>query len=167
MIAALAKLVVAARLATAIVTTWPEVTPERAASASIAIILERGVHEPALLAAIAYGESRFLLDRVNPITGCCGPTQVKASARACRTIAAGDERLGYRLAVRKLDEARAWCARRRTPGILCELAVYASGPRGPRLGLYRQPRAMLARRDRLRAAMGRRPGSSPVIGASL
>lgn len=166
MIAALAKLVIAARLASAIVATWPEVTPERAASASIAIILEHGAHEPALLAAIAYGESRYQWQQVNA-RGCAGAMQVCGRGRYAT------ERASYAAGVRRLDEALAYCMRRAGAGNwtrpardLCMLAGYASGPAGVRGAWYRQPRAMLARRDRLRAAMGRRPGSSPVIGAS-
>ena len=52
-----------------------------------------------------------------------------------------------------LREASRWCARRGTPGRLCTLSAYASGPSGPRFGLYKQPRAVLRRYARLRRAM--------------
>lgn len=157
----LSRFLCAARLATGIVAAFPDVPADRAVSASIAITLEHGAHEPALLASIAWSEARFRIDRTNPRSGTCGPCQTTATPRQCRAIADGDERLGYRLAVERLDEARAWCVRRGTPGALCELATYASGPRGPRLGLYRQPRIVLARLARLRAALGGRPGMAP------
>ncbi len=166
MITALVKLVIAARLATAIVVTWPEIEPERAASASIAIVLEHGDHEPALLAGIAYGESRFRWRLVNA-RGCAGAMQVCGRGRYAT------ERASYAAGVRRLDESLAYCMRRAGAGNwtrpardLCVLAGYASGPAGVRGEWYRQPRAVLARRDRLRAAMGQRSGWALAIGAS-
>jgi hypothetical protein len=147
----------AARLCAAIHSMWiREVPIERACSASMAIVLASDDHaSPELLAAIAYGESRFVVGAVNRRTKVCGPMQVKASRATCRRIVAGDELLGYRVAVEKLNQARAWCIRRRTPGSLCTLAVYRSGPRGARDRLYRGPRAVIARRDAFRRAVVR------------
>lgn len=148
----------AARLATGIAATWPDVPADRAASASLAATIAADGEDPALLIAIAYGESRLVPTARHPVTGCAGPMGVR------RFDVRRGELAGYRAGVRVLRDGRAWCARRRTPTILCELAVYASGPRGPREGLYRQPRAVIRRRDRLRAALGGRPGTAPAKG---
>lgn len=151
----------AARLAAVLHGLWPrEVPPARAAGAAVAITLVADAHAPAeLLAAIAYTESRFQVGLTNPRTKVCGPTQVKASSSTCARIVAGDDILGYQLAAAKLREARAHCQRRGTPTELCMLAVYCSGPRGPRERLYRQPRAILRRREALRRVYGARPGA--------
>lgn len=129
------------RLCAAIATTWP-VPVDRACPAATAIVHHHGAHDPLLVAAIVYGESRAIVGvRNGRVRG------LMQTRGACGVGAAAEVRCG----VRRLDEARAWCRRRGTPTELCLLAAYGSGPRGPRLGLYRRPRLVLARRARLRA----------------
>jgi hypothetical protein len=140
----------AARLAAAINGLWPaEVPPERAAGAALAIVMAADGEDEALLASIAYTESRFLPGVRNPRTGCAGPMGVR------RFDITRGEFAGYRAGVAALRESRAYCIRRRTPGQLCTLAGYRSGPRGVRLRLYRGPRAVLERRDRIRRELDR------------
>lgn len=140
----------AAILCAAIVASFPDVPPARACAAAEAIVAEADGEDPALIAAIAYGESRFDARSINPRTGACGPMAVlyshdrRVQARRCRRLLA-DERAGYREGIRKLRDARAYCARRGTPTALCELAGYISGPAGVRGRWHRRPRAVLAR----------------------
>lgn len=137
------------RLATAIRTAFPDVPPERALPTASVILATHGQHDPVLIAAMAYGESRLDWRAVNA-RGCWGALQVCGRPRP-RDLT---PRMSYEAGIRRLDESRAYCLRRRTPTTLCELAVFASGPQGPRLGYYRHPRLILARRARLRAALG-------------
>lgn len=148
----------AIRLAAAIRSAFPDVPARRVLPASLAIVLEHGQHDPLLVATLAYGESRFDWRVVNA-RGCAGAMQVCGRGRY-RT-----ERASYAAGVRKLDEARDYCERRRTPTTPCLLAVYGSGPRGAREGLYRRPRLVLRRLEKLRRAMGGRPGLWPTEGA--
>lgn len=153
MIDLLCQLVLAVRLAGAIVATSPDVPPERALVGAWHIVRSAGQHEPALVAAIAIGESR--LDwRADNGRGCFGPGQVCGRGRP------RSEAHGYAMMVRRLDEAVAYCLRAKGAGnwtrhalSLCTLAGYASGPAGVRGRWYRQPRAVLRRVERLRAAM--------------
>ena len=123
----------AARLCGAITATWPEVPPQRACAAALAIEVERGAWSPALVAGIAYHESRFDAAQVNAALGACGPMQVIWSAdrdrqdRRCVRVRR-DAWAGYRAGVRKLDQAAADCERLRAPGLDCVLRVYAAGP---------------------------------------
>lgn len=150
----------AARLCGAITATWPEVPPQRACPAALAIEVERGAWSPALVAAIAYHESRFDPTLVNATLGACGPMQVVWSAdrdrqdRRCVRVRR-DAWAGYRAGVAKLREARRYCVRR-GEGELCVLAAYASGPAGVRGRWYRGPRRVQRDAARLRAAMGPR-----------
>lgn len=147
----------AALLCAAIVAVWgAEIPPTRACAAAAIVVEVAGDEDPVLVAAIAIGESR--LDPAATNGRACGPMAVVAPPARCRAWAR-DERAGYVAGVAMLGQARRWCARRGTPSVLCRLAVYASGPRGARDRLYRQPRAMLRRARSLRAAM-------PVGGAS-
>lgn len=141
----------AALLCAAIVAVWgAEIAPARACAAAAIIVEVAGDEDPVLVAAIALGESR--LDPAATNGRACGPMAVVAPPARCRAWAR-DERAGYVAGVAMLGKARRWCARRGTPSVLCRLAVYASGPRGARDRLYRQPRAMLQRARALRAAM--------------
>ena len=144
------------RLCLALVATSPDVPPARACTAAVAITLAADEFEPALIAAISYSESRYLASAHN---ACCGGTMAVKGFR-------GDALAGYRAGVATLRAASRWCVRRATPGRTCTLAVYASGPRGDRERLYRQPRAVLRRLARIRAAMGKRPGATTEGGAS-
>lgn len=123
----------AARLCGAITAAWPEVPPQRACPAALAIEVERGAWSPALVAGIAYHESGFDASRVNAALGACGPMQVVWSAdrdrqdRRCVRVRR-DAWAGYRAGVRKLDQAAADCERLRAPGLDCVLRVYAAGP---------------------------------------
>lgn len=141
----------AAILCAAIVAVWgAEIPPARACAAAAIIVDVAGAEDPVLVAAIALGESR--LDPAATNGRACGPMAVVAPPARCRAWAR-DERAGYVAGVAMLGQARAYCARLGTPSIRCALAVYASGPRGARDRLYRQPRAMLRRARALRAAM--------------
>lgn len=130
-----------------------EVPQARLCAAASAISAERGAWDPALLAALAYTESRYRLDVRNPSTGVCGPGQTKATERECRAIARGDARLGYRLMVRALDQSAAYCERRGDLSLTCALAGYASGPAGVRGRWFARPRLVLRQAARIRAAM--------------
>lgn len=123
----------AARLCGAITATWPEVPPQRACPAALAITAEHGAWSPALVAAIAYHESGFDHARANPTLGACGPMQViwfRDRARQDRRCARvrRDAWAGYRAGVRKLDQAAGDCDRLGVAGLDCVLRVYASGP---------------------------------------
>ena len=142
---------IASLLCAAILAVWgAEIAPARACEAAAIIVEVSGGEDPILVAALAIGESRLDPAATNGRT--CGPMAVKASPATCRRWAR-DPRAGYVAGMAMLGEARRWCARRGTPSILCTLAVYASGPRGARERLYRQPRAILRRAAALRAAM--------------
>lgn len=143
----IAAFLAAARLCGAIVATWPEVPPQRACVAAVAIEAERGAWSPALLAAIAYRESRFTPTAVNPTSGAWGLMQTVG--RRPRHLTAW---ASVRAARHKLDEARAYC-RRRGEGELCTLAAYASGPAGVRGRWYRGPRRVLREAGRVQRAM--------------
>lgn len=123
----------AARLCGAITATWPEVPPQRACAAALAIEAERGPWSPTLVAGIAYHESRFDAAQVNAALGACGPMQVVWSAdrarqdRRCARVRR-DAWAGYRSGVHKLDQAVADCDRLGAPGLDCVLRVYAAGP---------------------------------------
>ena len=127
----------ALRLCLALV-ALPDVRPATACTAAVAITIAHEEFDPLLLAAISYQEARFSPAALNPRTGCGGTMGV-------RRWRGGSALDGYRAGVVVLREASRWCTRRGTPGRLCLLSAYASGPRGPRLGLYKQPRAVLAR----------------------
>jgi soluble lytic murein transglycosylase-like protein len=124
----------------------PDVRPATACTAAVAITIAHEEFDPLLLAAISYQESRFSPAAYNARTGCGGTMGV-------RRWRGGSALDGYRAGVVVLREASRWCAWRGTPGRMCLLSAYASGPRGPRLGLYKQPRAVLRRLARLRRAM--------------
>ena len=129
---------------------------ERACRASVIIVLVADEWRPELVASIAVRESSMLPALINPTTGACGPGQVLYSHdkarqdRRCRRVLA-DEWTGYRAAVAKLRDARAYCRR---PGELCALSGYVSGPSGVRRRWFRTPRSIQRRADRLRALMG-------------
>lgn len=125
--------------------TSSQVPPERATSAAFAIMSTAGEYEPALVAAIAFGESRFQLDsRSAPViktkcdaTGCrevtywdCGPMQVRTSSPArCRRLRT-DARYGYAAGVQRLRDARDFCKRRGDKTLACTIAGYQGGPPG-------------------------------------
>lgn len=133
MVAVIATVIAASRLAIAIASTWPEVSTARAFSASLAIESTRGQWAPELIAAIAYHESGFDPRAVNATLGACGPMQVVWSAdrrrqdRRCARVRR-DAWAGYRAGARKLDKATTDCERMRSAGIGCVLRVYAAGP---------------------------------------
>lgn len=131
----------ALRLCLALATVYP-FPAERSCRAAVSIVLAADEFDPLLVAAIAAGESKFNDRAVNGL--CRGPMQVRRGPLGSAGYAAG---------VAVLREASRWCARRGTPGRRCTISAYASGPRGPRLGLYRQPDAVLRRYARLRRAM--------------
>lgn len=131
--AGLTLLLRAARLALAIVRANPEVSPDRAASAAVAITIEAGDHDPFLVAALFAPESGFDHRKVNPTTGACGLGQVLYShdaatqTRRCRRVLR-NARAGARAAVAKLDHATAFCARRGNLTPSCPIAGYVGGP---------------------------------------
>lgn len=150
-----AKLLHVAHLATAIVTVHPDVPPGRAAHAAIHINIAADGEDEALLAEIAYGESGYIVTKVNGRYGACGPMQTlfdkKSRAnqdRRCKPILA-DALKGYRAGVQKLRDAREHCHRHRQYDVLCDLAGFRSGPAGIYNRWYAKPREILARRDRL------------------
>ena len=104
--------------------------------------------DPALCAAIAWGESRLRADVINPRTGTRGVMQTSGGRPRILTA-----RAGVAEGVRKLGQAEAFCSRRGTTGNLCVLAGYRSGPAGVRGRWYRGPRAVLRRAARIRRAM--------------
>ena len=119
----------AARLCGAIVATW-HVPAERACPAALAITVEHRTWSPALVAAIAWHESRFDATAVNAL-GCWGAMQVCGPRRRDGVVA------GYRAGVRKLDQAVVDCERMASGngpdlpaarGLDCVLRVYAAGP---------------------------------------
>lgn len=128
----IAALLAATRLCGAITATWPDVEPRLACEAALAIELERD-HWPAdLVAAIAYHESRFLLDRTGS-RGECGPMQVAHPLRfrvARCEAARADVFTAYAQGVAALNAALAYCG---GADGFCALNVYAAGPRGKRL----------------------------------
>jgi hypothetical protein len=126
-------------------------------SASIAILIAADGEDPALLAAISFGESRLVATAHNAC--CAGPMAVRGFHVEQGEVA------GYRAGVRVLRQARAWCARRGTPTERCMLAAFAGGPALVRRGTYTGRRA-LARRDAIRRSMGGRPGAVPREGAT-
>lgn len=132
----------ALRLCLALATAYPSIPADRSCRAAVSIVLAAEEFDPLLVAAIAVGESKFVDTAVNG--ACRGPMQVRGGPLGPAGYAAG---------VAVLRDAARFCARRGTPGRLCLLAAYASGPRGPRLGLYRQPRRILARYERIKRAM--------------
>jgi hypothetical protein len=142
------ELLQAARLAAAITTAYPDVPVDRAASAAWAIVATVPAEDRALVAALAWRESRFVATAHNRRTGVHGPLQVKAR----RPFAS--EREGYAAGLAVLTEARRWCLRRRTPTRACELAAFAGGPRLVRKGTY-TGRVVLRDAARVRRAMAR------------
>jgi soluble lytic murein transglycosylase-like protein len=136
----------AARLASAIMTAHPDVPVDRAASAALAIVATVPAEDRALVAALAWRESRFVATAHNAC--CAGPMAVRGF-----DVRRG-ELAGYRAGVAALTEARRWCLRRRTPTTACALAAYAGGPRLVRRGGYTGARVL---RDaaRVRRAMAR------------
>lgn len=144
----------AAALCLAIVATFADADRSTACRAAEAILLVADhKHPPELLAAIAYGESRFQPWIVND-RGCWGAMQVCG-----RRPARWTEVDAYRAGLRKLEDARAYCLRR-SAGLeardllLCTLAGYRSGPAGVRGRWYRGPRLVLGRAAAIRRAMG-------------
>lgn len=121
--------------------------PQSRACHAADAILATG-EDPALLAAIAYGESRFDWTLTNA-RGCWGAMQV-CGRRPRRWT----EAQSYEAGARRLREARAWCARRGTPTRRCQLAAYAGGPRLVRAGTY-TGRVVLRRAAAVRAAMAK------------
>lgn len=125
--------------------TSSEVPPERATVAAFAILSTAGEYEPALVAAIAFGESRFQLDsRSKPVVktkcdaaGCrevtywdCGPMQVRTSSPArCQRLLT-DARYSYAAGVQRLRDARDFCKRRGDKTLACTIAGYQGGPPG-------------------------------------
>lgn len=87
------------RLVAAIRTAFPDVPPERVLPAASAILATHGQHDPMLVAAIAYGESRFDWRVVNA-GGCWGALQV------CGRPMPRDltEHGSYLAGIRRLDE---------------------------------------------------------------
>lgn len=142
----------------------PDVPPVRACLASVAIVRAAGDHDPALLAALFYPESGFNNAKVNPRSGACGIGQVLYShdhavqVRRCRRVL-GSARVGARAAVRKLDDAVAFCvgrvAARRYGDDACAIAGYIGGPSVVR-ALERGDRWVVARIAATRAR--REPG---------
>ena len=130
----IAALLTAARLCGALVTLHGAETGD-ARACRAGVIAAAVAHEwpPELIAAIAYGESRFDPHVVNPRTHVWGAMQVSTRQRD------HGEWAGYVAGVAKLREARRYCARR-SGGRLCVLAAYASGPAGVRGRWYRGPR---------------------------
>lgn len=124
----------AARLCGAITATWPEVPPQRACAAALAIEVERGAWSPALIAAIAMHESGFRLD-VTGSRGECGPMQVawpeRKRAGLC-AAARADVFTAYAQGVGRLNLCLAYCG---DGDGFCALNVYAAGPRGRRLSM--------------------------------
>ena len=146
----IATLLAAARLCSALLATHgAEVSPDRLCRAAVIVAHVADEWPPELLAGIAYRESRFDPSAVNAVTGCWGPMQVSTRRRD------RSEWAGYVAGVRKLREARRYCARR-GEGEVCVLAAYASGPAGVRGRWYRGPRRVQREAARLRAAMGLR-----------
>lgn len=142
MIALLASL----RLCVAITATWPDVPADRACPAAVAIVAEADGETRLVLAAIAYRESRFTADALNPRTGCWGLYQ--ATGRRVPDVYAQTRR-----AIAKLREAQVYCDRRGDDHRLCALAGYASGPAGVRGRWYRGPRRVMREAARLRDTM--------------
>lgn len=170
----------AAAICLAIVATFG-VAEERACPAADAIVAEAGEHDPLLLAALFAPESGFDFRKVNPRSGACGIGQVLYSkkravqARRCRRVLA-DLHASTRAAVARLEDAVEFCVElggrpvaRRHGLTACTVAGYIAGPRGVRsLGkgnaqIRRRVQARIASRDRLRAALGPRPGPAPVV----
>lgn len=132
-----------------------DVPRDRACAAADAIVAEAGAWDPALLAAIGVGESKLTLGLVGS-RGEVGAWQVRlygANRRARERAALTSYAAGVREAVARLDEAAAWCARRRTPGVRCALTAYRGGPGLVRRGLYGGADKVLARAAALRKAM--------------
>lgn len=182
MIAALVTFLRAVRLASAIVAAHPDVADELAATAAVAIVLEAGDHDPALVAALFAPESGFDHRKVNPASGACGIGQVLYShdravqARRCRRVLRS-ARAGVRAAVRKLDDASAFCvgraAVRRFGADACAIAGYIGGPsvvraleRGDRWVAARIDAAR-ARRDAIRSAAARHGAQGDPATGSL
>jgi hypothetical protein len=125
--------------------TSAEVPPERATSAALAIVSTAGEYPPALVAAVAFGESRFQPDAKSaPVvkmrcdaSGCrevtywdCGPMQVRTSSPSrCRRLRT-DARYGYAAGVQRLRDARDFCERRGDATLACAIAGYQGGPEG-------------------------------------
>jgi hypothetical protein len=142
--------ILASRLAAAI--TGADVPLPVACSAAVAIVATHGSWPVELIAAIAYGESRYQPAVVNARTGTCGPLQVATTPRRCAWLRL-DARRGYAAGVLKLDQSAAYCARRGDARLLCVLAGYRSGPAGVRGRWYRGPRAVMRRAARIRRTM--------------
>lgn len=119
----------AARLCGAITATWPDVPPQRACAAAVAIELTHGRWSPTLVAAIAYHETGFNGSLVGS-RGECGPMQVAWPARkrvALCAAARADVFTAYAQGVGRLDLCLAYCG---GGDGFCALNVYAAGPRG-------------------------------------
>ena len=154
----IAALLTATRLCGALVALYGAETGDaRACRAGVIAAHVADEWPPELVAAIAYGESRFDPRVVNPRTHVWGAMQVSTRQRD------RSEWAGYRAGVHKLREARAYCYRRGDVRALCVLAGYRSGPAGVRGRWYRGPRAVLRRAARIHNAMAPRV----VAGASV
>ena len=155
----IAALLTAARLCGALVSLYGAETGD-ARACRAGVIAAAVAHEwpPELIAAIAYGESRFDPHVVNPRTGVWGAMQVSTRQRD------RSEWAGYVAGVRKLREARRYCGGTRW---LCVLAGYRSGPAGVRGRWYRGPRAVLRRAALIRRAAELRAAmtNSATVGA--
>ena len=148
----IAALLASARLCGALVSLYgAEVGDVRACRAGVIAVAVADEWAPELVAAIAYGESRFDPRVVNPRTKVWGAMQVSTRARD------RGEWAGYRAGVAKLRDARAYCHRRGDVRALCVLAGYRSGPAGVRGRWYRGPRAVLRRAALIHRAATRQP----------
>ncbi len=111
-------------------------------AAAFAIVAVELCPDPALCAAIGWGESRFRPVVVNARTGTWGVLQVSGGRPRLLTM-----RAGVAAGVRKLEEAAAYCRHR---GPVCLVAVYGAG-NGWRSPLaQRRARAVLRRAERIR-----------------
>ena len=152
-------MVSAADLCAALALLFADVPADRSCAAAHVIVEVATAtgEDPALLAALAHRESRYVATAVNSTSGACGPMAVLYSrdravqARRCRAVLASP-RAGYMAGAVKLRDARAFCRRRGTPTARCAMAGFAGGPALVRRGAY-SGRAVLMRAARIRRAM--------------
>jgi hypothetical protein len=147
-----------AALCLAIALLWPDVPRDRACAAADAIVAVATPEYPAeLLAAIAYGESKFQLGLVGK-RGEVGAWQVKlygANRGARRRAALTTYEAGVAEAIGALTEATRICKSRLRANRYCVLAVYRGGPKAWRA--RSGPMKVLARAEAIRKAAGHAP----------